>query len=135
MRCVLKSQTYRLSILFFFFISSLYQTGDVDISPESSLTTINHFAKMKNGFDLCDTREKRILSCSPNYACFNSNIFIVSQLHSPLLYYLCFFISRSFLLKAFFQGFLMAWNISVILETLLVVLISYRKERPSTACK
>lgn len=53
-RCVLKTQTYSLSILFFF-ISSLYQTGDVDKSTESSMTTIKHFAKMENGFDLCGT--------------------------------------------------------------------------------
>lgn len=45
-------------------------------------------ATMENGFDLFGTREKRILNCSPNYGCFNLNIFIVSQLHRPLLYYI-----------------------------------------------
>jgi len=46
---------------------------------------------MENGFDLCGTREKMILSCSPNYRFTEFKIehfYCVAAAHSPLLYYL-----------------------------------------------
>jgi len=68
----------------------IYPAGDVDKSAESSMTTINHFAKMENGFDLSGTREKMILSCSPNYRFTEfkfEHFYCVTAAHSPLLYY------------------------------------------------
>jgi len=46
---------------------------------------------MENGFDLSGTREKMILSCSPNYRFTEfkfEHFFCVAAAHSPLLYYL-----------------------------------------------
>ncbi len=61
---------------------------------ELNMTTINRTAIiLETNFDLCGTREKRILSCSLNYGSFNLKVFLyyycAAAAQSPLLYYLC----------------------------------------------